>query len=39
MIGRPRAGLKYFKYFKIETFHLKYLILKHLNISNISENI
>ena len=24
-----RAGLKYFKYFKIETFHLKYLILKH----------
>ena len=24
-----RAGLKYFKYFKIETFNLKYLILKH----------
>ena len=24
-----RAGLKYFKCFKIETFHLKYLILKH----------
>ena len=24
-----RAGLKYFKCFKIETFHLKYMILKH----------